>query len=76
MTETKKLLWRGKTVEDLPLDVLHKLQVTLQHHVSKRANTLHSKRTKKLKIDFKNTENGYLKQLQAAVEAAIKVKQQ
>jgi len=74
MTNQPPLLWQGKSIDDLDRDILKKLAATLTQHVSKRAATNHNTRTKKLGINFKSTENGYLKQLLGAVEVALRNK--
>lgn len=71
----EQIQWRGTNVSDLSLDILKKLDATLKHHLNKRADTKHNKRTKKLKIDFKQTHNKYFVDLHAAVTAQLKAKQ-
>lgn len=68
----KEIQWRGKNVSELSHDMLLKLYATLNSKLEQRASTEHNKRTEKLKIDFKSTENGYFKQLLIAIEAALK----
>lgn len=68
----KEIQWRGKNVSDLSHETLLKLYATLNFKLEQRASTEHNKRTEKLKIDFKLTENGYLKDLLIAIEAVLK----
>jgi hypothetical protein len=46
---------------------LKKVAMTLQHMLDRRASTVHNKRTKKLKIDFKTSDNGHFNKLREAV---------
>ena len=51
---------------------LKKFAATLQHMLDRRANTVHNKRTKKLKVNFKTSENEHFNKLQVAVAAELK----
>ena len=50
---------------------LTKLHNHLQHMLDRRAGTVHNKRTKKLKIDFKSSDNLHYNNLVAAVAAEL-----
>ena len=50
---------------------LTKLHNHLQHMLDRRAGTVHNKRTKKLKIDFKSSGNGHFNKLLEAVKLEL-----
>ena len=60
-----------RSIDSLPDDKLKLMHKTLLAMLNQRQNTKHNKRTKKLKINFRESENTHFNNLMSAVKAEL-----